>query len=357
MFKRKKQNQNASKICLNCGNQLSNNSKYCPECGNETNNATILLTDNEAKKKNKKKYILVICVILFLFFVFSDNCNHSWQDATCESPTTCKLCGKTKGKPLNHEWIEATCKLPKHCNLCKKADGEKLGHDWQGGTCTEPKICTRCSEEETIGHTWVEATYKKPKTCSVCGETIGKPLVKYEGTTINVVKAYESALSYAKKNGYDADYAYNDIRNRLVEINSAAYMGDKNTAQLKAWKVLSGDVDKMSLSELQSKAQSIMKFIVPDSSDRLSALMKKFKQMNSVSGKITTTEINIEVKDMDKFVKEIGLLDSSVGGVLAMLNIYDYSWIDTKENSLLQFTETGFTFNWKSVGDYKLSLN
>lgn len=61
---------------------------------------------------------------------------------------------------------------------------------------------------------------------------------------------------------------------------------------------------------------------------------------------------------MDKFANEMGGLDLQVwGGMLAVLNIYDYSRIDSNESSLLQFTESGFTFHWSAVGSYKLDLN
>ncbi len=314
-----------------------------------------------AKKRTAKKWFIFmsISLALFVFCVFTPICAHEWIPATCSAPQTCSECGKTKGTTLEHKWKKATCTEPKTCEVCELTEGEEIGHNWQGGSCTEPRICSVCliKDEESIGHKWLEATYEKPKTCSACGATQGSPLINYKGTTKNVVEGYKSALEYAIKKGYEVDYAYNDTRTRLVKINSAAYMNDVTEAQWAAWQIIPGDVDSMSCAQLQKKAQAALEFIVPDSSDRLSALMKKFKKMSSVTGTIKTTEINIVVKDMDKFVKEMGLTDKIVGGVLAILNSYDYSWLDDNADSAVQFTENGFTFKWRAVGNYKLSLD
>ena len=314
------------------------------------------------KKKSANKWFIFMSISIALFilcFIITPACSHEWIPATCETPETCAECGETRGDVVEHEWVVATCTTPKTCNLCKATEGEALEHNWKGGSCTEARVCDRCSfvDNDSVGHDWIDATYEKPKTCAICGITEGLPLINYKGTTKYVVEGYESALSYAKENGYEADYAYNYTRERLVEINSAGYINDTDAAQWAAFQVLSGDIETMSSSQLQKKAQTAMEFIVPESSDRFNALMKKFKKMSSVSGTITATEVNIVVKNMDSFVKELGLTDKTTGGVLAILNMYDYSWIDPNTESALQFTENGFTFHWKAVGDYKLSLN
>ncbi len=63
--------------------------------------------------KNKKKIIIISAVgvaVLAVVLVLTLVCFHSWADATCDAPITCKKCGKTKGEALSHEWIAATCK-------------------------------------------------------------------------------------------------------------------------------------------------------------------------------------------------------------------------------------------------------
>ncbi len=76
-----------------------------------------------------------------------------------------------------HAWIEATCTSPKTCAVCGKTEGEAAGHRWIEATCTEPETCAVCgmTEGEPAGHIWTEATLLMPKTCTVCGFTEGKP--------------------------------------------------------------------------------------------------------------------------------------------------------------------------------------
>ena len=95
-------------------------------------------------------------------------CEHEWEDATCEKPKTCKLCGITDGAPKGHEWEAANCYNPKTCIVCGKTDGEKNGHIWK------------------------EATYDSPKTCTVCGKTEGTVLKKSQTNNVN------SKIGYGK---------------------------------------------------------------------------------------------------------------------------------------------------------------
>ena len=134
----------------------------------------------------------------------SGACEHSWTDATCEDPITCRLCGETVGEPLGHSWQDADCDTAKTCTRCGETEGEPLGHDygaascdeaatcsrcgrpsggplghdWQDATCTAPKTCRRChiTEGRALGHDWQDPTCTDPYTCSRCSETVGTPL-------------------------------------------------------------------------------------------------------------------------------------------------------------------------------------
>ncbi len=101
-------------------------------------------------------------------------CAHDFEAATCTSPKTCKLCGKTEGKAIDHDWKEADCSNPKTCKVCKKTEGEAKGHDWKAATCTEPRTCKVCGKTRgDVEHDWQDATCKTPKTCKDCGKTEG----------------------------------------------------------------------------------------------------------------------------------------------------------------------------------------
>ena len=81
---------------------------------------------------------------------------HTWQEATCNTPRTCSGCGETEGTPLGHAWQEATCTQPKTCTRCGLTEGAALGHQWdegaviQAATCREPGknrfTCVRCGK-------------------------------------------------------------------------------------------------------------------------------------------------------------------------------------------------------------------
>ena len=58
-----------------------------------------------------------------------------------------------------HEWEAADCDSPRTCRLCGKTEGEALGHNWGGWVITKPaeigvageqqRTCSRCNEVET----------------------------------------------------------------------------------------------------------------------------------------------------------------------------------------------------------------
>lgn len=96
-----------------------------------------------------KKHI-ILTILLCGIFLSGCSCVHHWQDATCDAPQTCILCGFTQGTALEHiPDGEATCDNPVYCTLCSKMIQQSLGHDWKEATKDSPMTCTRCNE--TIG--------------------------------------------------------------------------------------------------------------------------------------------------------------------------------------------------------------
>lgn len=130
--------------------------------------------------KNKKRVVIIaasavgaaaLAVVLVLTLV----CFHSWADATCDAPMTCRKCGRTKGEALSHEWIAATCKEAKHCSRCGLVDGEPLVHSFGEATCELPKTCSVCgaTEGEPAGHAVNDWKITKAAGCSAEGERVG----------------------------------------------------------------------------------------------------------------------------------------------------------------------------------------
>ena len=146
-----------------------------------------------------KRIGLALLVLVCLLALTGCQCEHSWEDATCEVAQTCSKCGQIQGLTEKHSWKDATCEEPQTCEGCGKTQGEAAGHrfaensceskcevcgaidpaatghSWAEATCETPRYCFACGlmEGEALGHTWAEATCQMPKTCTRCSKIDG----------------------------------------------------------------------------------------------------------------------------------------------------------------------------------------
>ena len=65
------------------------------------------------------------------------------SDATCTAQAICRICG-SYGEMTNHSWTDATCESPNTCSVCKITEGAPLGHDFADATTDAPKTCKNC---------------------------------------------------------------------------------------------------------------------------------------------------------------------------------------------------------------------
>lgn len=121
-----------------------------------------------------KKYILILTILSTISLVGCGH-EHTFSEATCESPKTCTECGETEGEKLSHNFLDATCESPKTCSLCNITEGEPLEHNW------------------------LEATIENPKTCKLCGLTEGEPLPVEEPEVKEEAPTEEYTLEQKKK--------------------------------------------------------------------------------------------------------------------------------------------------------------
>ncbi|MBR2885013.1 MAG: hypothetical protein IKL42_00315 [Clostridia bacterium] len=142
------------------------------------------------------KRVFSIALILFVLFMCSacnskeptkQICKHEWQDATCETPVTCKVCSETAGNAIGHQWQDATCTTAKKCIVCSKTEGESLGHNWQDATYTKPKTCTTCGT--TTGNVLSKPSNNSPTTntptvsrCRICSNVTSRKETPYCST-------------------------------------------------------------------------------------------------------------------------------------------------------------------------------
>lgn len=152
-------------------------------------------------KETRKRFIIFLVVfsvllILLLYYLFFC-CHHKWVAATCSTPKTCSVCGKTKGEALGHlydvtEIEKETCTgdgfYTYYCQRCSDYYEEKvpaLGHSivekiTLAPTCTkegsEVDYCSRCGEiveEKTLSllpHNFSSVVVIKEPTCSSYGK-------------------------------------------------------------------------------------------------------------------------------------------------------------------------------------------
>lgn len=77
---------------------------------------------------------------------------HTWAQATCTAPKTCKTCGVTEGNATDHDWQSATCLAPQTCKVCGTTIGSVTAHLYENGAC---KYCG--DEKEVVtGYTPVD---------------------------------------------------------------------------------------------------------------------------------------------------------------------------------------------------------
>lgn len=170
-----------------------------------------------------------------------------------------------------------------------------------------------------------------------------------------VKQGYQDALKSAKEAGENQDYEYHLIYCKAVYEQSFLDDGDVHpgNAELLFGKDLSND-------EIAQRTADLLTYVVDEDGDELSALMRKFQTLDAVSGTIEKDQVDIEVTDINLLLDELGIQPAILGRILAMLDVYDYSWMsnDPEGNKILKFTDAGFTFQWHSVGGYyTLDLN
>lgn len=133
--------------------------------------------------KNKKKTVtmilgIVIGIAIVGAIIFYTS-YHKWKDATCTTPKTCSICGKTEGEALGHKWQNATCTEPQICKICKATKGKELGHDPDEWTTIKEATCTEVGEKEA--------------TCKRCGKSLTEeiPMVDHTPGEWTVVTDYK----------------------------------------------------------------------------------------------------------------------------------------------------------------------
>lgn len=86
---------------------------------------------------------------------------HDWADATCDAPKTCKVCGKTDGKPAGHKWGDAPSSILVDPNEATFESG------WAEYTCS---VCKETKTVEILAHKCEEKLVKVEAKAATCVE-------------------------------------------------------------------------------------------------------------------------------------------------------------------------------------------
>jgi hypothetical protein len=76
---------------------------------------------------------------------------HVWQNATCITPKTCKICGVQLGGTGSHQWNSATHTAPKTCQYCLRTEGLSLG-TWITQLAVLSDTQSEKNTDITVGH-------------------------------------------------------------------------------------------------------------------------------------------------------------------------------------------------------------
>ena len=128
-----------------------------------------------------KKLLIFLFLNALILCLSACGCEHSWIEATCESPKICSLCGETEGEISGHDWTESTCISPKTCSLCGKSEGGLSEHTWKNAVFA--KSCDICGivEGKTVnGINYSKDAFLNSKTYKSIEEILGKNFTKYD---------------------------------------------------------------------------------------------------------------------------------------------------------------------------------
>ena len=122
---------------------------------------------------------------------------HEWTDATCETPKTCSVCGKTEGDPLGHDWnAESVCQR-EGCGASNKITEIELSHPnlkseaMTMTTGTNEKITVSFNAvDNKVGATQVVAWYSSDETVATVDDGVVTALKA--GTTTITAKAVDA---------------------------------------------------------------------------------------------------------------------------------------------------------------------
>lgn len=242
--------------------------EYIDFGGTVTNNGILKFSADFDIENAPKSGIVFIGDKGFLWNGEAWVCNeelHDWMEATCVTPKTCSICGKTEGEiGNNHRYEyetlqEATCTEDGvervFCDVCGDeytrvitAEGHSMAKMVFEPSCTVDgyidHYCLNCSYsvEEPIpapGHMWEKATCLAPETCTFCHETRGE--IASTHTSLRIVDTVDGVhqmhcdtcgADFTVVHEYRNGFCDNGCGYEMPRINEDGYYEISNGGQL-----------------------------------------------------------------------------------------------------------------------------
>lgn len=272
----------------------------------------------------KRFFALVLTVVLCLSLAACGECKHEWQEADCENPKTCSLCGEI--------------------------EGEALGHDWQGGDCQNPQVCARCGKEGETVDTHQEGEWEKgtidtvnglqnfEKKCTVCGKVL-----ETKTEPANVLHDDDFFLMDAAGLNERLKQAFTTISEVKMEAQDASENGE-------AYCVITVDgeqVTKIALlnDEGEQNPAETMKFrsvnaLVPDVRMGGPVLVALIQALDPEMNRETAEELAVKIAKLSYGEERVSLENNGIGYV---------AHVSTEGVMMSAFVYTGETVDIDSI--------
>ena len=119
--------------------------------------------------------IVLTLVMIVSLSACSEKCEQHTYDHACDA--ICNECGEARDQQA-HQWNDATCITAKTCKVCGTTEGEALGHTpaEDDGDCTTPIKCVNCEQNAKAGATGHhDADHDYTCDNAGCQVTVGNP--------------------------------------------------------------------------------------------------------------------------------------------------------------------------------------
>jgi len=149
------------------------------------------------------------------------SCEHSWVEATCQSPKTCSKCSATEGGAKEHTWVDATCQTPKTCSACSTTEGSALSdHNYQNGACTYCNQADPKESEFAAANTAYSHLIQAHEVCSTAMGTIYNAWYFgiYEGNDYSASRINSCMSSFASEIGVDTELVKRTVTTMLQDM-------------------------------------------------------------------------------------------------------------------------------------------